>query len=313
MAEQIIFHFKKSGLLTLVVDTGRPGFQAFGIPPGGALDRRAAQIANWLVGNSLDDAVLEITITGPKITIEGDCQIAITGGDISAKVNDQTINRHETISIRGGDVLSFGKLMEGCRTYCAIGGTIDMDEWMGSKSAVMPNADILTPGSIIKKGKHLLINKRRKEVIRKTPAEFQPVYSGSAIVRVIKGPEYENFRGKEYEAFWNTRHTISSESNRMGYRLETPIDMNNGYRDEIISSGIVPGTIQITKSGQAIILLADAQTIGGYHRIANVIDVDLDRLAQLKPGDFISFTRIKLKEAHKLLEENQEILSNFMA
>jgi len=299
MDEQIVLHFEKTGLLSLIVDGGRPGFQAFGIPPGGAMDTKAAHSANWLVGNKKNSAVIEITIKGPSIRIEGHGQIAITGADISAKINGYLINRYETISINDGDKITFGKLNSGCRSYLAISGIIDTPEWMESKCTIVPNAEVLIPGSIIKKGRQLLIHKGEEIKPRQIPQGLKDNYQRTIKVHVIKGPEYEDFTKKETGLFWNTRHTISSESNRMGYRLEGSIGSDLRNKSEIISSGIVPGTIQITNAGQAIILLVDAQTSGGYRRIGNVISVDLDLLAQLKPGDDVMFSPIRLEEVHK--------------
>jgi antagonist of KipI len=119
------------------------------------------------------------------------------------------------------------------------------------------------------------------------------------VIRVLAGPEYSTFNTAAIKEFLGRRFTISPQSNRMGYRLNSPLD---NYRTpvEVISSGVVPGTIQVTHSGQLIILLADAQTTGGYPRIANVISVDQDKLAQMRPGDSFSFRLISLKEAYEV-------------
>jgi allophanate hydrolase subunit 2 len=115
MSQTILLYIKKPGLQTLVQDLGRQGFQAFGVPVNGAMDRTAAKVANWLVGNPPDTPLLEITLMGPTLSIIGDCQIALTGADLSAQIGQQILPRYETVNIEGSADISFGRIKEGCR------------------------------------------------------------------------------------------------------------------------------------------------------------------------------------------------------
>ena len=281
-------HFTKPGLQTLIQDQGRVGGMAFGVPMSGAMDRTAAKMANWLVGNALASPVLEITFMGPKIELKGSGQIAITGANISPLLDGQPIPMYETIAITKSSILNFGRLQNGCRAYLSVGGTWQIASWMGSSSAMVNGGIAITPQSFIKKGSKLSVQAESLVFPRKIPHELIPKNLNNPTVRVLSGPEFEKLPREEIARFFGKKYKISADSNRMGYRLEgSNIPINDAR--EIISSGILPGTIQLTKSGQPVLLLADAQTSGGYYRIANVISADLDILAQLKPGDSLRF------------------------
>ncbi|WP_053224217.1 5-oxoprolinase subunit C family protein [Roseivirga seohaensis] len=287
-------HFLKPGLQTTIQDLGRHGVQDLGIPINGAMDKASAQLANHLVGNSADSQVLEITLLGPKIQFEGQCQIAITGADLSAEINGNTIPLFRTINIEHGDVLSFGKPLTGCRAYLAINGKWDIQSWLGSFSASATNTAQTTPDSIIVKDQILEIIRGKDQPIITISESERPSLSIEAPIKVYPGPEFEAFSAVEKQSFFGDRFTIGQDSNRMGYRLKEAL---NGYtkKEEVISSGVIPGTIQITNSGQPIVLMADAQTTGGYPRIANVSSTELDRLAHFKPGDTVRFELISFK------------------
>jgi antagonist of KipI len=294
MSETIFLHFDGPGLHTTVQDLGRPNYQSSGIPLGGALDRKAAIQANYLVGNSRNEPVLEITLLGPKIVFLTACQIALTGADLSAKINDQTAPRMETVQVQAGDVLKFGKPQNACRAYLAVGGSWQVKKWLGSASWATQHANQLTPES--KATKDLKLKIMRKEAIsmrRLHPSSYSYLENIQAL-EVLPGPEFEVFDRKIIARFFAQAYQVSSNSNRMGYRLEPALESYHWPRENI-SSGIVPGTIQMTNEGQAIVLLADAQTIGGYPRIANLTEESLYRMAQLKPGSQFRFALVDYK------------------
>ncbi|WP_421978539.1 biotin-dependent carboxyltransferase family protein [Roseivirga seohaensis] len=287
-------HFLKSGLQTTVQDLGRHGVQDLGIPINGAMDKASAQLANQLVGNDANSPVLEITLLGPKIQFEGPCQIAITGADLSAEINGNTIPLFRTINIEHGDVLSFGKPLIGCRAYLAINGKWDIQSWLGSFSASATNTAQTTPDSIIEKDQILEIIRGKEQPIIAISESERTSLSIEVPIKVYSGPEFEAFSDVEKQSFFGDSFTIGQDSNRMGYRLKEALNCYT-KKEEVISSGVIPGTIQITNSGQPIVLMADAQTTGGYPRIANVSSTDLDRLAQFKPGDKVKFELISFK------------------
>ena len=293
MKKHAILHFKKAGLQTLVQDKGRLGYQAFGVPISGALDQSSAQIANYLVDNPPNAPVLELTLIGPSIEVEGDCQIAVVGADLSLKINRLEAPLYETITVKNGDFISFGKINKGCRAYIAIRGTWSIKKWLGSYSAATSMGLKLTPDSIIQKNSRIFIKNQKPIKKRVYPLEKRPDFPTSIRVRVLPGPEFEAFSPYTIGYFFSRGYQLTSNSNRMGYRLNADLIDFHPHR-EVISSAIVPGTIQISNAGQPIILMADAQTVGGYFRLANVLSDDLDKLAQLKPGDEVWFSLVKL-------------------
>lgn len=286
MHNSITLRFLKAGLWTTVQDQGRIGHQASGVPVGGAMDQAAAQLANWLVGNAKKDQVLEITLLGPTLQINQAAQIAITGANLSPTINGISIPMYETVSLEQGDILKFGKIQSGCRAYLAIGGQWMIQKWLASGSAATTSAATLTPNSIIKKDTVLII--QPTSFIQKRIIPTPPIYTASIEVDVLPGPEFNTFSSHTIASFFSQSYTIANDSNRMGYRLLGK-KLCFESKQEVISSGIVIGTIQISNAGQPILLMRDAQTTGGYSRIAVVAPKDLDRLAQLKPGENVRF------------------------
>ena len=288
MENKSTWYFLKPGLQTTIQDNGRSGHQHFGVPVGGALDRSSVAIANKLLNNKPDNPVLEITLVGPKIEINGACQIAITGADLSPQINERSVPLYESIEVQDDSVLSFGNITKGCRTYIAIKGDWQIKKWLGSYSTVGSFGNEILPDSFIRKGSRLTIHSTRSALYEKFINKLRPDFKETIKVKVIPGPEFENFTKIQIAWFFSQTFSITPNSNRMGYLLDKSI-INFQPTHEVISSGVIPGTIQITNSGLPIILMADAQTTGGYHRIANVIAADLDRLGQLKPGDKVGF------------------------
>lgn len=294
MANHIELHFIKAGLFTTIQDKGRYGFQAFGVPTSGALDRAAATLANQLVGNSVDSPVLEITLMGPKIQFQGLGEIAITGANLSATLNGEVCATNKSLSIKDADVLQFGRPLAGCRAYMAVRGNWQVPSWLSSRSAITQNGKDLTPHSIIQKGTVIQVETSTEHAL--SVASIQAKSPSSTMeIRVLPGPEFDRFSRFNIGEFFGQTYQITPDSNRMGYRLKEKL-RSFSQDEELISSGIIPGTIQITAAGQPIILLADAQTSGGYYRIANVLSEDLDLLAQFKPGDRLRFSLISFED-----------------
>lgn len=280
-------HFLKSGLQTTIQDKGRVGFQHMGIPFGGPMDEKSARGANWLIGNPYDAPLLEITIVGPKILFKGSGSIAITGANLTPSLNKEVIPLNQTLQIGNGDVLTFGKCQYGCRCYLAVAGIWQIEKWQQSTSALN---EIFTPNSIIKKDDVISIDTHQCE-FKSLSASQQMIFPKEVRIKIRKGPEFDAFSTEEKTQFLENGHIISNEANRMGYRLNTRLKPFK-TKQELISSGVIPGTIQISNQGQPIILMKDAQTTGGYPRIANVLETDQNILGQLKPGDKVWFSLV---------------------
>lgn len=282
--------FKKAGLFTSIQDNGRKGYEDKGVVVGGSMDRKAAHDAQKLVGNSLDEPILEITLLGPKIHFNNNAIIAVTGAIFPLKLNGEPVNSYEKIEITAESILEFGYAEKGCRAYLAISANWKLNKWLGSVSPLKlggsSNSGILTE-HIVKDGQTLHLTDRNTDKIAYDLSDINPSnLSTVKRIRVSLGPEFENLSKEAIAHLFGQAHKISNEASRMGYKLETQLALN-GENQEMISSAILPGTIQLTTGGQAIILLADAQTMGGYPRILRVIKEDMDTLAQMKSGDKI--------------------------
>ena len=280
-------HFEKVGLQTSVQDFGRIDHQAFGVPVGGAMDQKSMKQANLLVGNPLNTPVLEITLLGPRIRMEGSGRIAICGADLSAQINDHSLPINQLVKVDDGDILKFGRPIKGCRAYLAVGGEWLLPDWLGSKSAAfyLPEA---APESIPTKGSTISIRTSEINQLSEISLFDEERAVTEYAIRVLPGPEFNAFSRIAIAQFFSQAYKVSNDSNRMGYRLDADWKIE-GKRKELISSPIVPGTVQITASGDPIILMRDAQTTGGYYRMVNVIEEDINKVAQIKPGEKLRF------------------------
>ncbi|MDH3708609.1 MAG: biotin-dependent carboxyltransferase family protein [Cyclobacteriaceae bacterium] len=290
----------KPGLHTTIQDQGRWGHMAYGVPRSGAMSVLDAVKANWLVGNPPNAPVLEITLMGPTLALEGGGQIALAGAPIKATLDQQPISHLQTVNVLGQQTLKFGRTKDQCRTYLAIRGDWKVASWLDSVSAAVTKPQLLTPQSILTKGLLWVVESQGQLEIRQIHGEPPK----NQKIRVMPGPEYSRLNVQSITDFLTREFIVSAQSNRMGYRLDGTLN-NFTPAGELISSGIVPGTIQVTNRGQLIVLMADAQTTGGYPRIANVIAADLPRMAQLRPGDPLQFSLVSLSEAQRALSRSK--------
>lgn len=302
MRKTAIFHCIKPGLLSSLQDGGRIGYQQNGVPPGGALDKTAARMANWLLGNPSDHPVLEMTLLGPELDISGNCQIALTGAHLSPLLNGVPAPMYQSILLEGRNRLQFGKPMTGCRGYLAVRGDWQVPPWLSSYS-YLPVLEEVCASSLLRKGDALLVQGAPPFSPRLISAEWQPAYSSAPRIRVMPGPELQQFSRTEIAGFFSTRFRVSNDSNRMACRLQGWEHWVEAKKP-LISAAVLPGTIQLTPSGQALVLLADAQTVGGYHRMAQVIAADMDQLAQLRPGSTVQFEMVNRQQALEALSSS---------
>ncbi len=301
-----VFEVIQSGPLTTVQDLGRFGYQQYGVPTSGALDNYAYRIGNLLAGNGEGAASLEITLFGCQLRALQDTKVAITGADLGAAVNGEPTPTWEGRLIKRGDILSFSLLKSGCRAYLAIAGGIDVPEVMKSASTYTKagigglSGRPLLQGDIIKTK-----SSATPTLITRLPSQYIPAYENQITLRVILGPQDDHFTGEGIGTFLNSEYTVTTQADRMGYRLEGPcIEHREGA--DIISDGIPLGAVQVPGDGLPIILLADRQTTGGYTKIATVISVDIPKVAQAKPGDKIKFQQVTEEQAVALLREYEQ-------
>lgn len=308
-----VFKVLESGPFTTIQDSGRYGFQQFGIPVSGALDTFAHTAANILVGNCETDAVLEITFMGPQLEVLSDAVVAVTGAEIPVFVNDRPQAMWTSLLVRRGDIISMRATRKGVRAYLSVAGGLDVPEVMGSRSTYVGgkigglDGRPLVKGDVLHNG---TANSLRHGLF--VPVEWKPEFSSEITLRAIPGPQDDYF-DTGLHVFWGSEFTVTSKADRMGYRLEGPaIQLKDEVPRSIISEPSLSGAIQIPPDGQPIILLAE-QTVGGYAKIATVISSDLDLVAQARPGDKIRFTAVDLIEAHEVYRQYRARLEKLKA
>lgn len=292
------------GPLTTVQDSGRFGALGKGFSPGGAMDMDAMTVANLLVGNAPGVGVLEMTMLG--ITARFDCEsaIALTGADMSARLNDRPIARYASVAVHPGDVLTMGAASRGMRAYLAVTGGFDLPLVMGSVSTNLKCALGGFQGRKLKTGDELPLNQSGAPFL---PRQVSPPedYPDCISLRVLLGPQDDAFTQKGIDTFLGCEYTVTDKADRMGIRLSGEIiESKNGV--DILSDGIAAGSVQIPASGTPIIMMADRQTTGGYAKIATVISADLSRAAQARPGTRIRFARVTEAEAIRLRRDAEK-------
>ncbi|VWX57316.1 putative hydrolase subunit [Burkholderiales bacterium 8X] len=331
----------RPGMLASVQDLGRHGHRERGICPGGALDPIGLQIANWLVGNAAGAAGLELTMGGCEIRFERACRIALAGDDFAARLDGQPVWPGWSLPVAEGQVLRLGMQNEwqpkpGLRSWLAVAGGIDVQMVLGSRSTDLKAGFGGLEGRALRRGDALPLGPseldaeqlaRRRFGVRmplwnldngkasgaSSPDSDRTARSGAGadatlVLRVMPGPECEQFTEASKDAFWQSRWRITPQSSRMGNRLEGPV-LERSRSVDMLSSGVVPGTIQVPPSGQPIVLMGDSQTTGGYPRIGAVIRADLWRLASAPIGGHLRFARVDAAQALAAWQQQQSLLA----
>lgn len=291
----------RAGLQTTVQDQGRNGLRGQGVSLGGALDAPALYAANLLVGNRGTDAGLEVTLGECTVEFTRDGWMALTGAGCDAYLDKQRIWTGWNYPVRAGQRLVLHRPKRGMRSYLAVSGGIDVPKVLGSRSTDLTGGFGGLDGRRLKDGDVLPLGEVRR-VPQKSQGIKQLLFNN--YIRVLPGPEYQEFSPEEQAFFWRTPWHLSPQSNRMGYRLNGHVLIRSSSR-EMFAHGLLPGVIQVPHGGQPIVLMADAQTTGGYPRIACVIEADLYHLAQIRLGEPIHFIRCTLAEAQQAYKEQK--------
>jgi antagonist of KipI len=290
-----------TGIQASVQDMGRKGYRRFGVPVGGCMDKQAARIANVLCGNPPETAVLELVLHGAKLCTDQGHLLCFTGGGAEVFVNDFPVPTYRPVWVAPGSEVAFRYHAEGCRLYMAVAGGLDTTLVLGSKShSDVLGMNRLATGSCLQVGSPGDVSQAIALQAAHHPKgmasfAFRPPAFGFA-VRFLKGAEWSCFSQDALDHWASGLFRITPASNRMGYRLEgEPLQTKSSVH--MLSTSVMPGTVQVTPDGTALLLMADAQTTGGYPRIAQVIDADLSICAQLRLGSDIRFIEICLEEA----------------
>jgi len=309
----------KPGLLSSFQDGGRTGSQHLGVPVCGVMDARAHRLANLLAGNDADPAALEITLSGPTLRFDAPACFAIGGADLQATLNGAEAPRHRPLVARAGDVLAFGSARPegGLRAYLAVHGGYALVPVMGSASTYLRGRFGGHAGRALAKGDTIGLRAalpgQPAALDRLAQALWQlRIYLPATLaphprrhLRVLPGAHWDEFDARARHDLLHAEFRVSTQSDRMGYRLDGPA-LAMAVPRQILSEATNYGTVQVPAGGQAIVLMADRQTTGGYPKIAQVITADLPALAQRGPGQALRFARVELDQAQQLDGERED-------
>ncbi len=271
----------KEGLFSTIQDKGRFGYKNIGVPVSGSMDQASAKLANLLLGNDESSAVLEMTLLGPTLEFMNDTYISITGADMNPSLNKQKVLLNKPLLVNKGDILCLSHSSNGMRSYLGVKGGLSSENKLGSKSFYkgITKREKLIKNDKIKFGE--VIGSPMK--MNKSINDFK--INRKSEINVFKGPEFGLLDSSSNDIIFNTDFTIGI-NNRMGYNLVEPI---KNSIPSIISSPVMPGTVQLTPSGRLIILCRDCQTTGGYPRVLQLDKNSIDSLSQKTIGEIIKF------------------------
>jgi biotin-dependent carboxylase-like uncharacterized protein len=290
---------RQPGLLSLLQDRGRMGQARLGLTTGGPMDPLAAALANRLLGNEGNATLIEVSFGGLELVAEGNVQVAVTGAELPVAIEGHERPLWTTLELQDGEVLSMGFSELGCRTYLAVRGGFAVPASFGSTATVPREGIGGLNGGPLRPGDRLDVHAAQPVEGRRLALRDRPRYHQRATVRVVPGYQQQHFPRLEQRRFFGGEYRVSERSDRMGYRLEGPsitCDIKG-----LLSEGIAPGAIQVPADGQPIVLLNDRQTIGGYPKIGSTLSLDRAYLAQLRPGNSVTFTPISEHTAHNAL------------
>jgi len=291
------------------------------------MDRSALRVGNALVGNDDTAAALEATLIGPAITFDEPTLIAITGGDLDPTLDGQPAPMWRAFSVPRGATLRFGRPKLGCRAYVAVAGGIDVPLIFGSRSTYLRaqfgghEGRALRVGDVLRTENPPHLSDHIGQAVRTGHDDgavavaswsaghaLRVRYSSEPVVRLIAGAHAELLAAPSRTKLFSAAFSISSSSDRMGYRLEgVELPLRNPV--ELLSEGVAFGTMQLPPDGMPIVLMADRQTTGGYPRIGEVASVDLPLVAQLKPGDRLRFRPVSVDEAQQAYVMHEQDLA----
>jgi len=307
-----VLRVRKPGLLTTVQDLGRPNAISAGVPPGGAMDRFAHRAANLLVGNDEGAATLECTLSGPELVALENCLVAVTGADFDPRVNGEQEATWSGMFLSRGDELTFAGRRQGGRAYIAVAGGIAADRWLTSMSTNLMTARGGMHGRQLLAGDVIAAaGDARSPAIsgRQLGHNLRPDYTDHTL-RAIAGPHMRRLGAEGRKTLFGSEFKVSRDADRMGYRLEGPTLDASG--DELLSFGLAAGALQVPRSGQPILLMADHQTAGGYPVVATVASAAMPVAAQLLPGDRLTFAEVSIEAARKIRAAQRAALDSLI-
>ncbi len=297
----------KAGLQTTIQSRPRVGLRHLGVPASGAADPLSMALANKLVGNPACMAALETTLNGVTLEFREAVSFAITGALAMVRVNGRAIELHCSSRAKRGDVLEVGATTRGARSYVAFAGGLKADAVLGSDSTYLPAAFGGHAGRALKRGDELDLRSATEVSERRTPEQFRPPISSSWMLRAARSCETGQLR--DARRLFEKKIRVGNRNDRMGIQLQGETFTTN-IEGDMPSVPVFPGIVQCPGDGSLFILSVDAQTTGGYPRVAKVTRADMHILGQLRPGDSLSLIErndsvaaIELREKHAYWRE----------
>ena len=282
----------KPGLYTTIQDQGRYGYQKSGIVVSGVMDKRSYELGN-IISQQQNAPAFEFVMSGPTLKFHQPAVITITGAAFQPTIDGQPMPMWRPIQVLAGSILAIGSAKRGMYGYLFVKG-LDIPQILGSTSTY-EKAGL---GKRLQKGDTFNFI---SSFTKKVNWSLKPlIHERHVTIRVVKGTEYDLFTEVSLQQFFNTPYIVTTEANRMGYRLQG-VPLQQKVQQELLSSAVTYGTIQVPPNGQPIVLMADRQTTGGYAKIAQVLSTDLSKLAQCAPGTSVIFQLVSLEEAQESL------------
>lgn len=299
-----------SGIQTTLQGRPRGGYRHMGVPLSGPADPLSLALANRLVGNAPHATGLEITLGGFSCRVETSISVALTGAPGQIHVNGAPRAAHKTLHLSPGDTIAVDPPRVGMRTYLAVAGAIAADEMLGSPSTYLPASLGGHHGRALRAGDSLVLLNPHRAPDTETPEHLRPSFSHSWALRACVGAEHGDLSAESASRLWSDTFTATRQSDRMGLRLAVdPLHLSS---DGCMKSvPVFPGTLQCPEGGEPILLGVDAQTTGGYPRIAEIARCDLHLIGQIRPGDHVRFLRRSPDSALDALRQKTELISNW--
>lgn len=318
------------GLLSTIQDGGRHGHAAQGYRTCGAADSYAWQLGNAILGNPADAAAIECTMQGMTVEFTEDAVFALTGADCGATLDGAAVPAYAAALAPAGSTLRLGFTQNGLRSYLSVGGGIAVEPVLGSRSTDLKCRIGGQDGRALMVGDRLPVGWSAEEAqaqwsrlvaagVDRPLADYREqtgvtsmaCWEGHLVprLRAVKGPQESAFTEAGLEAFTHSLYTLTPDCDRMACRLKgAGIETVQGC--DILSDGIVAGSVQVSSNGLPIVMLADHQTTGGYAKVATVISADLPAIAQCRPGDGVMFTFVTPEEAVAAARAQAALLNN---
>jgi len=300
----------QQGHFTTIQDEGRWGYQAYGMPTAGAMDRYAYQVANLLAGNKANAAVIEMTGVGAAFKFDEEQLVAVCGADMQGTLNGMPISNWSSFLVPKRGEIRFDAAITGYRTYLAVHGGIEVPLVLGSRSTYTRAKIGGYEGRALRQGDVLYVGQDSafKAHPQNLRVQYIPQYTAEINLRVILGPQDNMFSQETITTFFEGAYVVTNQSDRIGYWLKGPKIMHLDKAD-IVSDAMCLGAIQIPSNGMPFIMTADHQTTGGFAKIGSVIWADMPKLVQARPGDTVRFTRVSEQVAVEALRTGKEYLS----